>query len=214
MSFKKESYEIVKNAITKDLAGFCHSYITNKRTVARHLKDSTFLSPYDQTWGVWADEQVPGTDTYAHYADLVMETLLVRLKGTVEKITGLRLVPSYSYVRIYRYGDKLLRHRDRKSCEISGTMHLGGDPWDLYIEPTGKLGKKGIKADLGPGDILIYRGCDLEHWREMFEGTDCAQVFFHYRILKGNQKHPQAFDGRPMLGLPNFFAPAPAEKEK
>ena len=40
----------------------------------------------------------------------------------------------------------LKRHKDRFSCEISTTMNLGGDPWPIYLEPSGEVGKKGIKS--------------------------------------------------------------------
>ena len=65
------------------------------------------------------------------------------------------------------------------------------------------LGNKGIKFDLKPGDILLYSGCELEHWRNEFKGNDCAQVFLHYNEKKG--KNTNKFDGRPMLGLPDYF---------
>ena len=58
---------------------------------------------------------------------------------------------------------------------------------------------KGIKINLKPGDMLIYDGCELEHWREPFKGKVCAQVFLHYNI---NCNKSNKFDGRPMLGLP------------
>ena len=42
----------------------------------------------------------------------------------------------------------LKRHKDRFSCEISTTMNLAGDDWPIYLEPSGEVGKKGIKVDL------------------------------------------------------------------
>ena len=83
----------------------------------------------------------------------------------------------------------LKRHKDRFSCEISTTMNLGGDDWPIYLEPSGKDGKatKGIKVDLKPGDMLVYSGCELEHWREKFKGKECVQVFLHYN----NRKTPE-----------------------
>ena len=30
------------------------------------------------------------------------------------------------------------------------------------------------------GDMIVYRGCEIEHWREKFEGNNHAQVFLHY----------------------------------
>ena len=67
-------------------------------------------------------------NTYSHYADNVKETLLVKMLPVMAKETGLELIPTYSYARIYKKGDILRRHKDRPSCEISTTLNLGGDP--------------------------------------------------------------------------------------
>jgi len=84
-------------------------------------------------------------------------------------------------------------------------LNLGGDPWPLYLDPTGKKGQAGIKVELEPGDMLIYSGCDLEHWREAFPGKDCAQVFLHYNDAKKKTAKSNKFDGRPFLGLPAWY---------
>ena len=111
----------------------------------------------------------------------------------------------YSYARLYKPGDVLPRHKDRYSCEVSTTLKLGGDPWPLYLDPTGKTGGAGIKVELEPGDMLLYSGCDLEHWREAFTGKDCAQVFLHYNDSKKKTAKVNKFDNRPLLGLPPYF---------
>ena len=85
--------------------------------------------------GTWTDQQVP--NTYSHYADHVMETLLMKVLPVMQKETGLELIPTYSYARIYKHGDILRRHKDRPSCEISTTIHLGGDKWPIFIDGTG-----------------------------------------------------------------------------
>lgn len=90
-------------------------------------------------------------------------------------------------------------------------MNLGGDPWPIYLSKNTKDGKetsqgykpskaKGIKVNLNPGDMLIYRGCELEHWRNKFEGKECAQVFLHYNKAG---KNSNLMDGRLHLGLPS-----------
>ena len=203
MSFKKNKYSVLKKVISKELADFCFNYFLNKRKVARFLFDQKYISPFTEYWGVWNDEQVP--NTYSHYADLVMETLLQRVKPVMEKDTGLKLSETYSYARIYKKGDVLARHKDRFSCEISTTLNLGGESWPIYLDPTGKVGQAGIKIDLEPGDMLIYSGCDLEHWREEFKGKDCAQVFLHYNKAGSKKAKENAFDQRPFLGLPAWY---------
>ena len=203
MSFKKNKFTVLKNAISSELADFVYKYFLNKREVARVLFDERYISPFVEYFGVWNDSQVP--NTYSHYGDIVMETLLKEVKPVMEKHTGLKLSETYSYSRIYKKGDVLARHKDRYSCEISTTLNLGGDDWPIYLDPTGKQGQAGIKVDLDPGDMLIYSGCDLEHWREEFTGKDCGQVFLHYNNLKGKNAKQNLYDKRPMLGLPAYF---------
>jgi len=203
MSFKKNKYKIIKKAISPDLAAFCYTYFLNKRRVAKFLFEEKYLHPFEDMFGVWNDSQVP--ETYSHYADIVMETLLLALVPRMEKETALKIIPTYSYARIYKNGDILHRHSDRFSCEISTTLNLGGDSWPIYLEPSGKKGMAGLKIDLEPGDMLIYRGCELEHWREPFEGKHCDQVFLHYNDAKSKHAEENRFDGRPMIGLPGSY---------
>ena len=134
-----------------------------------------------------------------------METLMLKCQPIMEKTTGLKLTPAYTYARIYKNGDVLKRHKDRFSCEISTTMNLAGDPWALYLEPSGKEGLKGIKVDLKPGDMLVYSGCELEHWRNKFKGKEHIQVFLHYNNRKTPGAKDNMFDKRPHLGLPSWF---------
>jgi len=203
MSFQKNKYKVLKGAISKELASFVYSYFLKKRQVARFLFDQKYISPFTDYWGVWNDEQVP--NTYSHYGDVAMETLLEALRAKIEKETGYKLNETYAYARIYKTGDILHRHKDRYSCEVSTTLHLGGEPWPIYLESSGRIGQAGIKIELEPGDTLIYSGCDLEHWREAFPGKDCAQVFLHYNDAKKKNAKENKFDKRPFLGLPGWF---------
>ena len=203
MNFKKKKYIIIEKAISNQLALFIYNYFLMKRQVAQTLFSSKYMSPFETSFGVWNDEQVP--NTYSHYADIVMETLLLKLKPVMEKYTKLKLNENYSYARIYKKGDILKRHKDRFSCEISTTLNLGGDPWPIYLEPSELEGRKGIKIILKPGDMLVYRGNELEHWRDPFEGEDCAQVFLHYNNIATAGSEENIFDKRIHLGLPAFF---------
>jgi|TARA_R110000772_G_scaffold192046_1_gene303002 hypothetical protein len=201
--FKDNNYCVIQKAISPELASFVYAYFQNKRAVASFLKQERYISPFDETWGTWKDEQIP--DTYSHYADLAMETLMVRVMPVMQQVTQLELTPCYTYARIYKYGDILHRHKDRPSCEISCTLNLGGDQWPIKLEPSGETGKEGVTVHLQPGDILIYRGTLLEHWRDPFEGYDCGQVFLHYNDKNGPFKQTNINDKRPMLGLPSEF---------
>ena len=203
MTFKKEKYLVIKNAISEELADFCYDYFNQKKAVARVLFDEKYISQLNSDWGVWNDIQVP--NTYSHYGDIVMETLLQKLKPLMETQTKMKLNATYSYARSYKKKDELKRHKDRYSCEVSTTLHLGGDQWPIFIEPSGKEGQEGVKIVLDIGDMLIYSGCELEHWRRPFKGKDCSQVFLHYNNALKNGAKKNKFDGRPILGLPSWF---------
>ena len=200
MSLKKDKYIVVKKAISKELATFCYNYFLLKRQVTETLLKEKYIPPFADEWGTWNDPQAPGS--YSHYADIAMETLLLKCQPIMEKHTKLKLLPTYSYARIYKKGDVLERHKDRFSCEVSTTMNLGGDKWPICLEPSGNLGMKGVEIKLQPGDMLIYRGQDLEHWREKFDGEDCAQVFLHYNEIVDNTSYNNIYDGRLHPGLP------------
>jgi len=201
MSFKKKKFLIVKKALPKVVAHFVSDYFCIKRQVNMTMIKNNYISIFQPDFGTWNDPQIP--NTYSHYADIAMETLLLGLLPKMEKESGMKLVPTYSYARIYKKGDVLERHKDRASCEISATLNLGGDKWPIFLEPSGKTNKKGIKVDLNHGDMLMYKGCDLEHWREPFTGETCVQVFLHYN--KKNKTDNNEFDGREHIGLPEWF---------
>ena len=205
MSFKKNKYVVIRQAISKDLATFVANYFAIKKQVYDSCRQARFISPYETLLGEYegADGQIP--HTYSHYADIAMETLMLKSQPIMEKITGLKLTPAYTFARIYKKGDVLKRHKDRFSCEISTTMNLAGDPWALYLEPSGKKGLKGIKVNLKPGDMLVYSGCELEHWRNKFKGKEHIQVFLHYNNRKTPGAKENMFDRRPHLGLPSWF---------
>jgi len=218
MSFKKNKYCVIRQAVSKDLAIFIYNYFLMKKQVYETCLKSRYISPYEILLGKYegADGQMP--DTYCSYADIAMETLMLKCQPIMEKTTGLKLQPAYAYARIYKKGDVLRRHKDRFSCEISTTMFLGGDEWPIFLDPSGgdfvidefkqtikPNAPKGIKVDLKQGDMLVYRGCELEHWRNKFKGKDCAQVFLHYNNEKTPGSKQNLFDKRLHLGLPDWF---------
>ena len=208
---KFNKYQVIKKAVSYELANFVFNYFLLKRDAVKFMYDANFIAK-NEMHGSWEDQQVPGV--YSIYADQVMETLLMKVLPVMKEKTGLNLLPTYSYARVYEKGAILKRHKDRPSCEISTTLNLGGDAWPIFIDPTGSDNviderkgihrpgaPKGVKVNLKPGDMLIYSGCDLEHWREPFEGKLCGQVFLHYNHADGRFAKSNLYDKRPMLGI-------------
>ena len=216
MTFRVNRYQVIRKAASYELSNFIFNYFLLKRDAVKYMYKNNIVHDIGML-GTWSDIQIP--NTYSIYADHVMETLMVKMLPVMKKETGLQLIPTYSYARLYKKGDILHRHKDRSSCEVSCTLNLGGDPWPIFIDGTGANSilsgsetttvvkpnaPKGTKVLLEVGDMLVYSGCELEHWREPLEGNTCAQVFLHYNHVNGPFAEKNRFDKRPMLGVPNL----------
>lgn len=149
------------------------------------------------------------------------DKLLLDLLPHFEQASGLKLLPTYAYARLYAPGETLKIHRDRPACEVSATLTLGfdGDVWPIYMgtpseEPT-EYGREDEhtkqtvyakdvgKIEIKVGDAVLYRGCELYHWRDEYkEGKWQAQVFLHYVDANGPNKE-WIYDKRKNLNLPS-----------
>ena len=188
--FNKNNYIVVKDFISEEMSSFLYNYVklsSNRLNWAKqNIPDLNV-----KTFGQFPDL----TGSYGSYGDITFDTLLMHKLTVIEIMTGKKLLPTYSYFRLYIKGSELVKHIDRPSCEISTTLCLGYDSdynWPMFVE--------GKPIHLKPGDMIIYRGCELEHWREPFEGVNHAQVFLHYNEV--DSKYSNLYDGRPILGLP------------
>jgi hypothetical protein len=191
--FEDDKYQVIRNAISYDLANFIFNYLLMRRDCVYYMYKNNIITTTG-IYGTWRDKQVP--NVYSEYGNDVMETLLMKTLPIIKQQINLDLLPTYAYTRVYERGCELKKHLDRPSCEISATLHLGGNKWDIYMG--------GKRVDLNIGDMLIYSGCDLEHWREPFNGDLCGQVFLHYNRTNGKYAENNIYDGRAMLGLPSI----------
>jgi hypothetical protein len=201
MSLKNKNYLIIRQALATELMDFCNVAFKIKRNAMHVLKNrNNFFGPLakdiENWFGCWNDPQAPGH--FSAYGDNVMESLLLMAHPLMEERTKMKLHPCYAYARIYEKGAELKKHTDRPSCEISCTVNMGGDMWPIYLKDK----KKKIKVELKCGDMLIYKGIKLQHWREKFKKKECSQVFLHY--VQKDGKHGDNFrDKRPSFGLPS-----------
>jgi hypothetical protein len=169
MSLGSTNYKIIRGLLKGELLDFLGVYAYNKATLPNSI-------PTEETHG-FVDDQIPNTPAW--HDDLAMKNLMCYLSPDMEKITGANLIPTYSYLRVYKKGDELKKHIDRNSCEFSVTLTLMREPneaiWPIYVETDSVH-----KVELEAGDGLIYKGIENPHWRDKFEGSRLAQVFLHY----------------------------------
>lgn len=181
--FEQKGYTVVRNALDTELVSVVTQYAL-----------------FDEIQDFTPDgSQVP--KAHSKYADPLMESMLLYVHPIMEKATGLQLYPTYSFYRVYRNGDVLEPHKDRPSCEISTTVCFGYSyddsrySWPIIMD--------GNAVDMKPGDIVVYRGVDLEHSRDEFTppGDDWhVQAFLHYVDVNGPFADYK-FDKRDSLGV-------------
>lgn len=159
----KKGYKVIKNFLTQEEVDLLTHY-----TRMKHRLNMTEFDVLQNDQG----------DTM-FYGDPATDSLMLNKLKIMEKETGLELYPTYSFWRMYSYLADLKKHTDRPSCEISVTVKINscGTKWPIYI--------KGVEIDLENGDGVIYKGCEVEHWREEFQGDWHSQTFLHYVNKKG-----------------------------
>lgn len=241
----KEGYVILRNYIPKEIIDFTLDSWKRMELdpeMAQHLyleEDIIFESPKDslnKSNGMWCSPMGVALHRW----------LWNRLKSTID----LNLQETYSYTRKYHRGAYLKAHADRPSCEISATLCLDyktddSTPWSIwvdnsqdYINYPSEIGygdtqgipirqrKTSKRIDLEVGDVLLYQGPNVAHWREYFLGEFSYHVFCHFydknthmqsipnvedmtqeiatAEIKGQQNHyfPCRFDGRASRYLP------------
>lgn len=205
--FEENKYVVIKEFLPPEMATIFYQY-TKTITQAIDYKIQVDKPHHSEYWdGGFGDAQVP--NTFCRYGDPLMDTLMIMSLNKMQEFTGLTLVPNYTYWRFYQKGDDLKRHTDRGSCEISATLCLGYDTsnvdsnihpdydWAMFVAD--KEGKE-IPVHMKPGDLIVYRGIDVEHWRERFIGLNHSQIFIHYNDACGPVRN--YLDGRHIIGIP------------
>jgi len=156
---------------------------------------------------VEGDLQAPNSSAVYNYMPFVR--LLVEKVPEVSELLGEKVLPTYTYARVYKVGSELLRHRDRPACEISLSINLSKDTdWPLYFQ---RPDSSEICLELQPGDAVMYLGCQADHWREKFTGAEYTQLFTHY-VRSNGPKAWAYFDKRqqqeptpPVEGIPKVI---------
>ena len=181
--FQQQGFEIRKKYIPPFFSTYLRNYFTLRSQI-----DPTLTG----------DPQAP--NSHSVYGDPAFEMVMAMSIPDIEEIVGKNLIPQYTYARIYKNGSVLERHRDRPECQYSVTLSLGGKydtKWPIWIKD---YAGNDHCVSLDEGDMVVYNGTELEHWRDKFEGTTQFQLFMHYVDADGEFKD-RVFDGRPNLGL-------------
>ena len=98
MSFKTKKYQVIRGALSRELANFIFNYMMLQREAVDLMLKHNKVNLYSPFIGTRTDQQIPGA--YSKYADWVMEALLMFMIPIMRQRTGLELIPTYSYTRL------------------------------------------------------------------------------------------------------------------
>lgn len=169
-----DSFKIIKNFISVDRCNQMVAKLDDFYAKGLHLSPDTQCTISPAFYGIFNDESV-------------------EFLPEIEKITGKKLYPTYTYSRIYQRNEILLPHTDREECEYSFSLALkyDNDVWPFFMQTKSST----EILMLEPGDIVIYKGTENLHWRMRLEDQFCYQAFFHYVDQQGYYKH-RKYDGK------------------
>jgi len=189
--FKENGFEVIRNAVSEDACVI----MSHEFRMIRKC-ESIWSGKSDQEYFQKGDEQVELS--YAMYGLPFSEALTIRLTSLVENVVGEKLHPCYSYARAYYTGATMSAHIDRPSCQYSVTLCLDWDRTDWPIGIKDYAGNDHL-IQLDPGDLIIYNGSELTHWRDEYAGNEQLQCFLHY-VVQDGPFDEMKYDTRPYMG--------------
>lgn len=164
-------YHHVENFLPEDAVSLLAQYFKNKT-------ESNFWQKSDLK---------EGASQLSQYGDPLIEIILAEQLKQVAEITGKNLGPTYSFSRLYQTPECLTAHTDRPSCEYSVTVHVAhmGEKWPFWVKAPESKPECFV---LNPGDAVVYKGCEVLHWRSPMVQHNCqanAQFMLHYVDMDG-----------------------------
>ena len=200
----KEGYVVLKNFIPKDIVNFTLDAWKvieldpeNYGEQFRRELDIIHNSPKDSLEKSLSMYSSPFGVALHHWC-------WQKLKHVID----MDLQETYSFSRKYERGAYLKAHADRPSCEISATLCLDyktddNKPWSIWVDNTFdyvnnpteifddtqavpiRKRKTARKIDLEVGDLLLYQGPNVAHWREYLLGEYSYHIFLHFLNVNG-----------------------------
>jgi hypothetical protein len=144
-----------------------------------------FSALVEEGYCQYGDKIVP--KRFVLHDDWVAAFFHHQLASFISRLAGVAMKPSYSYMVSYMPGATLPRHVDRRQCEITVALLVdyvpeasGPCPWPLFLEPADRATPP-VAIHLTPGEVLIYRGRQLFHFRHALpEGHRSTSLLLHY----------------------------------
>lgn len=155
-------YEIIRNLIDPKICYRLAERIKEREELDKfHYDDQCLISPA---------------------FDGQLDDLAEFVRSKISQYLNQQLFNTYNYCRIYKSGEILEPHKDKNQCEVavSLTLHTDNEKiWPIWLYSNQE--QKSVEVILNVGDVLIYKGYELLHWRNKFNGPEeQIQAFLFY----------------------------------
>ena len=112
----------------------------------------------------------------------------------IEKITGKKLRPTYTYLSSYINNSNLPPHTDRDECQYTVSFLVNKDDtkWPIYIAKEATIKKSApvkclidnyYEIHTNINDFVIFCGRKHLHYRKPYEGSFYDVILLHYNEL-------------------------------
>tara|TARA_B100001175_G_scaffold27377_1_gene20134 strand:- start:2847 stop:3632 length:786 start_codon:yes stop_codon:yes gene_type:complete len=138
---------------------------------------------------------------YNSHNEIISRIIHFEMLELVEKITGKKLRPTYTYVSFYVKGAELKAHVDKAECEYTCSLIIDkpeGSNWNLYLHNKKttieefNLNKNTLEnpdknecigLDCDNNGFMILKGQNHLHFREILEYDYYNVLLLHYNVI-------------------------------
>lgn len=226
-AFMKDRYVVFRNFIDKDIVNMV---MDMWRSVEQHPNPGDLMK-HEQRDITYKNPESSIGKSKGGYCTPWGNALHIWVHKKLQDHFDMDLGMTYSYSRKYDRGAYLGSHVDRPSCEVSATLCLDyvtddQTPWPIWVrndqnyfaataeriknESQDMTQRERLKNGckkilLEPGDLLMYQGPNIPHWRDYLLGEYSYHIFLHwYNRQSQMQKINNFFHSKhEKLGLPS-----------
>lgn len=207
--FIKNRYVVLKDFIPKDIITFA----LDSWKVIEHNKAAFDLFFKHETEITFDSPKSSLNKSHGEAGSPMGIALNRYLKDRLMSVLDLDLGETYAYCRKYERGAYLKAHRDRPACEISITTCLDYQtddkkPWKIWLDNSKNWvdnddpqkaweetqgipnrQRESVCVELEVGDVLLYQGPNVIHWRDFLIGEYSYHVFAHFYNREGKMRN-------------------------
>ena len=155
-----------------------------------------------------ADYSSVTPNVHSKYSDPLAESILLQFGNVLDKTVRTSLIPTHSYLRVYKSGDYLKESIETNpACELSVNIYLGSNyekkkvSWPLHV--VDENGNDNV-YNCNVGDAVVYLGNKHKTYRKPLDlDNDLyhVELVLHYVDANGPYAQEYKYNKRSFVGI-------------